>query len=565
MLGFDASDFPTLLPSLKVEFYALLIFLILYFGLGRFVPDLLSRLERLLAGIARRPILGFLILVFSVLVVRLCLLPVFPVPTPGIHDEHGLLLAADTFAHGRLTNPTHPMWMSLETFHVNFLPTYCSKYPPAQGMVLAVGQLLGLPWIGVLLSSALMCGVIFWMLRGWIPARWALLGAALVLLRLAIASYWINSYWGGPVSAIGGALVLGALPRIFKKRRTADALLLGLGVAILANSRPYEGFFFCLPTALVLLLWIFRQWKTNSSTAPVSKSVVLPLAAVIALNLAFMGYYNWRTTHNALLFPYAVNDRTYGSAANFIWQTPGPEKNYNNSRFDEFYNDWERSYYGRSLEDFIVVSNMKNARLFANYGWWGSLLLFPGLFYALRDRKLQILWITIAFTLLAVFLVVWANAHYAAPATALLFALVVQSLRHVRTMKLGKFRWGLALGRLAVFLLLVNTVNLVIHKKCDPLWWTCAGERGREMVIEKFRAIPGKHLVVVRYEGSDISIHDEWVYNSADIDNSKIVWARETNPDQDRELFRYFKDRSAWLLTFEGTRISVQPYTRPEK
>src|ERR1700676_1300505 len=277
---------------LRIAFY----FSLLAIFLPRLTPRVFHAIESLFSRLAERKTLAVVALFFIVIGVRLALLPQLPVPVPSIHDEYSYLLIADTLTHGRLANPTHPMWMSFETFHVNWFPTYSSKYPPGQGAVLALGQLLTHPWIGVILSVAAMCAAILWMLQAWLPARWAFLGGVLVALKFGISSYWINSYWGGAAAALGGALVLGALPRIAKRAKVRDAILLGLGVAILANSRPYEGFLFCIPAGLWFSWWLIGKTKARPPLRVRLQNVFAPLAVVVVLSAVFMGYYNWRLT-----------------------------------------------------------------------------------------------------------------------------------------------------------------------------------------------------------------------------------------------------------------------------
>jgi hypothetical protein len=528
------------------------------------LPDFVvfSWAEAAFARFAKRRTLSICVLFFLVIGIRILLLPRLPIPVPGIHDEYGYLLLGDTLAHGRLANPTHPMWMSFESFHVNWFPAYSSKYPPGQGVVLALGQLLGHPWIGVLLSVAAMCAAILWMLQAWLPAEWAFLGGALVALKLGIASYWINSYWGGAVAATGGALVLGAMPRIIRRARTRDALQLGLGIAILANSRPYEGLLLSIPVASWFLWWL--AGKTKSPAAPQIRivRVFAPLAVVLLLTAGFIGYYNWRLTGNAFLFPYALNTRTYRTTGLFLWNHPKEPIQYNNEQFEDFYNGWEREDYRNTWPDVWKVTAEKLTRSGSTYFWWGALLLLPGLYFAFFDRKMRMPILIFLLGTAGFLVLIWSMPHYAAAMTCVIFLLLVQATRHLRTIRLGGHPLGIALSWAVILLLAIDVGLSVKRHVCDHLQMTCAGDPSRAAIAKKLAQTPGRHLIIVRYEKRH-NVHEEWVYNGAEIDTAKVLWARELNPGQNAKLFAYFKDRQIWLVEPDRDNTELIPYQPP--
>jgi hypothetical protein len=436
-------------------------------------------------------------------------------------------------------------------------------YPPAQGVALAVGQLLGHPWIGVLLSEAAMCAAILWMLQGWLPARWAFLGGALAALKFGVASYWMNSYWGGAAAAIGGALVLGALPRIANHARVRYAILLGLGVVILANSRPYEGFLFCIPAAL---WFVWRLAGRNKSPEPLGvrlERVLFPLSVMLLLTAAFMGYYNWRLTGNPLLLPHVLNTRAYHTTGLFLWDHKGPEMHYRNQQFEDFYNGWARNNYENTWPDIERVTREKIVRYGLTYFWIGALLAVPAIPSLFRDRKMRLLLVTFLIVTVGALVVIWSNAHYAAPLTCLVFALIVQAIRYLRTFRIKARPVGMALSRAIVLLLALDTGINTARGICDPLIWPCQGDPSRAAVISKLERMPGKHLVMVRYEEDNHNIHDEWVYNGAEIDNAKVLWARELDAERNAKLFAYFRDREVWLVTPDTDNTYLELYTPP--
>jgi hypothetical protein len=549
--------------ALRLTILSGVCFSLLALLLPRLTSKVIRIVESRLARFATRKILAIAALFFCVIGARLALLPWLPAPVPGIHDEYSYLLLGDTLAHGRLANPPHPMWMSFETFHVNWFPTYSSKYPPAQGAVLAFGQLLSHPWIGVVLSVAAMCAAIFWMLQAWVPARWAFLGAVLVALKFGIASYWINSYWGGAVAATGGALVLGAMPRIVNHAPTRDSLLLGLGIATLANSRPYEGLLLSVSVAGWFLWWLAGKTKSPATPRTRILRVFAPLAVVLLLTAAFMGYYNWRLTGNAFLFPYALNTRIYRTTGLFLWDRPKEPIQYNNEQFEDFYNGWEREEYQNTWQDVLRVSAVKLTRVGSTYFWWGALLLLPGFPFIFLDRKMRLPLLIFLLGTAGFLVLIWSMPHYAAALTCVIFLLLVQAIRHLRTIRLRRRPLGLALSW-AIFFLLVADVGLAVENDvCDPLEWTCQGDPSRAAIAKKLAQTPGKHLIMVRY-AEDHNLHDEWVYNGAEIDTAKVLWARELDPAQNAKLFAYFKDRQFWLVEPDTDNTELIPYSPPD-
>jgi hypothetical protein len=502
--------------------------------------QLFTVVERFGSRFAKHKRLAIASVALAALVLRLIFLFWVPVPVPRVHDELSYLLAGDTFAHGRLTNPPHQMRAYFDTFHVNQQPTYMSIYPPAQGAVLALGQILGHPWIGVLLSTATMCAAILWALQGWLPARWALLGAILVVLRLALFGYWINSYWGGAVAAVGGALVIGALPRVMRFRHVRDVVILGVGAAILANSRPFEGLVFCLPVVAALLHWLFRgpadNWKERS------RHLLLPLCAVGVLCLAFDGYYNWRGTGNCFLFPYVLNVESHFTIPQFVGQRMRPPMHFQNAQFDDYYNRWWQFVAQPSGVREIREAWVNRARNSIGYFLWPELCLplltVPWLF---RDRRVRLLIWQSGICIAGFMVVVLFHPHYAAPLTATMFAIITQGIRHLRQWRLGGRAVGIELARAVV----VFAVILVPFHDSHSMSFLNMDRRSR--IIEQLNAIPGQHLVIVRYSFGH-NAHEEWVYNRADIDHSKIVWAREVPGVSMTTLLAYFRNRQVWLL-----------------
>lgn len=460
------------------------------------------------------------------------------IPEPAVHDEFAYLLQADTYASGRLTNPTHPFWPHFETFHVIHQPTYSGKYPPAQGMVLAIGKGLGHPIIGVWLGLAAMVASITWMLMVWVPDRWALVGGLIVILQLGIDTYWSQSYWGGAVAATGAALLYGGLRRLLDSPRLAPGVLFGAGLGILAASRPFEGLLVSIP-ALVVLAWRgFRDRDRSLLTLG-----ILPSSLVIATVLLGIGYYNFRVTGDPARMPYQVHEEQYASIPNFLWGEPRTGMDYRHESIERYWQTWGIERF-EAMRHPVAWTSISAGKLFRN------LLFFlgPGLVLILiiprviRDRWILFAILISAGILFVTLLTPGSYPHYVAPAAPLLYVFVAAALS-----SLEDVQTGLVVGHRWIVLVILFFFIMASWRILDrPAESDFVVQRAS--VEQRLESLPGRDLVIVRYDRGH-NVHHEWVYNRADIDSAEIVWARDMGPRQNRELRKYFADRNIWSLT----------------
>jgi hypothetical protein len=534
----------------------------------------LQSIERASCVFARRKGLAVVSVGCAMLLLRLALLPWVPAPRPFNTDDFSFLLAADTFAHGRLTNPTPAMWTHLESIHITMQPTYMSMYFPGPGLVMAAGKVIfGHPWAGILITAGIMCAALCWMLQAWLPPGWALLGGVLAILRIGLFSYWVNTFTGGAtLSVTGGALVLGALPRLIKTGRFRYGMILAVGIVLLVMTRPYEGMLVCLPVAGALVYWVLFG-KNRPPLLVVVCRALAPLA-LVAATLAWMGYYNDQAFGKPTILPYTIARNTYAVVPYYIWQPAHPTPHYRNAEMRKFYTECETLNFDR-LHTPATFLKRNFEKLNSAVLFFAGIALLPCILMARRvvlDRRMRFFLYAVPLWVVGLFIGVFLIPHYLAPFTAAVYVLGLQAIRHLRVWRPE----GRPVGRSLVRLLVTVCILLAaVRVAAEPLhlmpprWplapWICTwvgpGNFGadRAQVVEKLEKTPGRHLVLVQYSPAH-EPDDEWVYNDADVDNSKVIWAREMNPDQDAELMRYYKDRDVWLVQPDVSRGMLTPY-----
>ena len=392
------------------------------------------------------------------------------------------------------------------------------------------------------------------------PPGWALLGGLLAAFRLAFFSYWMNSYWGGSMAALGGALALGAVVRVFAPQQSARyratmASIFAVSLLLLANSRPYEGFAYSLPLVIYFAYKLTRALLRHELTFA---STALPLIAIGLAGLMLMGYYNRRTTGDPLLLPHLLNERVYSPLPLFMWQKPKSDLTFRDPVFAKFFRVTEQEYGYEEQKSFSGLLSAESSRLGQNWFFYcGVALSLPvliGFLSACKQPQMRIAVFVAASTAIAVGLCTYTMFHYAAPLTVTVYLFATEGLRYLWQQR--------ATGERAFVVAVCLTViisSLARQTGSAAVNATFALPDNRALIAHQLAAKPGKHLVIVSYDLEHHYPGDELVHNWAEFDAEKILWARSKGAGNDADLCGAYSDRTFWAVTTDDVKYSLQP------
>ncbi len=498
------------------------------------------------------------------IVMRLLLLPHHPVPVPNLYDEFSHLLVADTLLHFRLANLMHPMHRFFETFFVLQEPTYSSIYPLGQGLMLALGRVIsGGPWAGVLLSTGGFCAFCYWALRAYVTPAWALLGGLLAVIQFGPLNLWMNCYWGGSFPALAGCMVFGALPRLGEAwarglpGRKRDAAILGIGFGLHLLTRPFESLLLalCIATFCLPVLRQRSRWRAFGHSWR-----VVSLALCPALLLIFLQ--NKQVTGSWTTLPEQLSQYQYGVPTTLTFQLPAkPHVQLTPQQALEY--KAQALMHGPDTDTWQrflmrLQYRVRDYRFF----FLPPLYLAAAAFFFSLKRKIY-MWVTSALAIFALGtnLFPYLLVHYLAAVTCLLVLVSVVGLQQIRRIHVRGVAAGAEIVRVIVLLCGAQFLlwyGLHLFEGEHPAFallqyetWDSINHQNPERriaVAKELAAVPGRLLIFVHYEPQHV-FQQEWVWNRADIDASRVVFARDLGAEENAKLIRYYPNRR--VLWFE--------------
>lgn len=227
-------------------------------------------------------------------------------------DEIAQTMQARTFADGRLVAATPAPLEFFATQHMLYTPrgTF-SQFPPGGPAAIALGILAGAEWLVGPVFALL--ALLAW--GAWLRATGEPRGTALLAFALVALSPFALFMGGSRMNHVPtAALVLGASaalaavarPHTGRRARALLALGCGLGYGLAATVRPLDAAAFAIPGAVWLLVLAIRDLRRPAGEREGRIVDLLCSGAGVAAPLAFLLWFNARTTGEPLLFGYQM-------------------------------------------------------------------------------------------------------------------------------------------------------------------------------------------------------------------------------------------------------------------
>jgi hypothetical protein len=325
-------------------------------------------------------------------------------------------------------------------------------------------------------------------------------------------------------------------------------------VAVIGYTRPFEGLAVAIPAAIGIGAAMLRR------KIPLWAGV--PAAVVVLAGVAGLLIYSNAVTGDPFQPPYAVNQATYGWPMTLPWFHP-PEVQFRHEELRRYY-DYEKEVHDRNanLIGLLKHSTIKIQEMWRFYFGPALSIAFLMLPQVWRSPRLRMLLIAAGLTALASLVEVGSSPHYAAAATAALLAILAECFHRLRTHRRQLlFAAPTIMASILMVRIGLGVLDLPFTQKYNFQSWCCVrpGNPNKARISGLLDRMDGRHLVLVKPKTDQDNVF-QWIYNDADIDGSKVVWARDMGVEENRALLDYFHGRRIWVVDPNVEPATIGPY-----